>query len=126
MLPFEDPKHEGNSGKYHTGEPCIEKGCKKPAGTWWSPLWCHQHNVARLKRISASLEDAAARAALHAKIDEATKSLRQWAYDSSKTIKAMVLASGGSITIKNADRDRVTSGESTNYGDETTTYRVYP
>lgn len=43
MLPYQDPAHEGNSAKYHTGKPCIMKGCKSPSGTWWGPDWffCH-------------------------------------------------------------------------------------
>ena len=59
-FPYEDPTHEGNSDKYLTGNACIEKGCGKPAGTWWSPLWCFKHNVDRMKRIDASLNAIAA------------------------------------------------------------------
>lgn len=54
---FNDPNDEGNSEKYHTGKPCIEKGCENPAGTWWSPYWCFKHNVERLDRVSGQLED---------------------------------------------------------------------
>ncbi len=57
---FEDPLHEGNSHKHHTGKACREVGCVNPAGTAWSPYWCFEHNVARLKRISAQLDDIVA------------------------------------------------------------------
>lgn len=57
MEKFEDPKYEGNSSKYHTGEPCIEEGCERPAGTWWSPYWCFECNVKRMKRISKQLNN---------------------------------------------------------------------
>lgn len=125
MLPFEDPDHDGNSLKYHTGKACRTEGCKEPAGTFWSPHWCQAHNTARMHRITASLEDMTKKAEVSALIDKATEELRAWAYEQSKTIRAMVLASGGQITIKNSDLDRKTSGESTNYGTDTTTYRVY-
>lgn len=59
MFPYEDPNHEGNSDKHHTGKECIEPGCSKPAGTWWSPLWCFEHNVERMNRIDRSLKDIA-------------------------------------------------------------------
>jgi hypothetical protein len=57
LLAFEDPDHEGNSEKYHTGKKCIE--CEKPAGTAWGPFWCFEHNVSRMKRISAQLDQLA-------------------------------------------------------------------
>ena len=56
MAGFDDPTHEGNSPKYHTGKKCIVKGCDNPAGTWWSEYWCFECNVKRLNRISDSLE----------------------------------------------------------------------
>lgn len=77
LLPSEDPNHEGNSAKYHTGEPCITGGCCNPAGTWWSPLWCMEHNAERLKRITAGINDAIARAMLPAAVDAATADLRR-------------------------------------------------
>lgn len=125
MRAFEDPKHEGNSKKYHTGKTCIEKGCDRPAGTWWSPSWCFAHNVARMTRIGDGLKDAAARAELHALIDKETETLRAWAYETSRTMKAMVFAAGGEVTITNADKDRVAKSESVNYGEHTTTYRYF-
>lgn len=60
LAAFEDPNHDGNSAKYHTDEPCIVKGCDKPAGTWWSKLWCFEHNVERMKRIDRNLTEIAA------------------------------------------------------------------
>jgi len=49
MENFENPNHELNSDKYHTGEKCID--CDNPAGTAWSPLWCFECNVKRMRRI---------------------------------------------------------------------------
>ena len=56
MKAFENPKHEGNSSKYHTGKPCMNIGCAEPAGTWWSPLWCLRCNVKRLRRIGQQFD----------------------------------------------------------------------
>ena len=57
ILAFEDPDHEGNTSKYHTGKKCIEKDCNKPAGTAWSPYWCFECNVKRIRRIDNQLLD---------------------------------------------------------------------
>jgi len=57
LLPYEDPKHKGNSAEYHTGELCVEPDCEQPAGTAWSPLWCFVHNAQRIKRISRQLDE---------------------------------------------------------------------
>lgn len=56
MKPAEDPAHEGNAPKYHTGKLCRVAGCERIAGTWWSPHWCQQHNAERLSRITRSLD----------------------------------------------------------------------
>jgi hypothetical protein len=42
-----------------SGRVCIEKGCAEPAGTWWGPYWCPEHDAQRLDGISASLVDIA-------------------------------------------------------------------
>ena len=57
MENFENPEYEGNSSKYHTGKKCIERGCEKPAGTTWSPYWCFEHNVERIKRVDEGFEN---------------------------------------------------------------------
>lgn len=57
MKAYEDPNHEGNSSKYHTGKKCIN-GCGRPAGTAWSPYWCFECNVERMRRIGNQLRDA--------------------------------------------------------------------
>lgn len=54
MIPCYIPTHPGNSPVYYTGKPCRKRGCNNPAGTWWSPDWCFDHNVERLKRIDGS------------------------------------------------------------------------
>ena len=56
MKPFEDPNHEGNSNKYHTGKLCVERHCNNPAGTAWSPRWCFECNVKRMRDISNQFE----------------------------------------------------------------------
>jgi len=58
MAGYDDPKHEGNSQKYHTGKTCIVAGCNKPAGTLWSPFWCFECNVRRIDRINKQFERA--------------------------------------------------------------------
>jgi hypothetical protein len=55
MAGYDDPNHEGNSAKYHTGKLCIE-GCGRPAGTAWSPYWCFECNVERINRINEQFE----------------------------------------------------------------------
>ena len=56
IVEFADPAHEGNSRKYHTGKTCITEGCPNAAGTMWSPLWCFECNVKRIKRIDKQFE----------------------------------------------------------------------
>ena len=55
MAGYNDPNHEGNSEKYHTGKLCVE-GCRRPAGTAWSPYWCFECNVKRINRINKHLK----------------------------------------------------------------------
>ena len=57
--PPEDPAHEFNSPKYHTGKPCIERGCTNPAGTGWSRLWCQPCNAKRMRHITFALDTLA-------------------------------------------------------------------
>ena len=56
IIAYQDPDHEGNSPKYHTGDVCVEIRCEEPSGTAWSPLWCFRHNVKRMDRISKAFE----------------------------------------------------------------------
>jgi hypothetical protein len=39
-----------------SGRRCHEQPCDEPAGTWWGPHWCPNHDKERLDRISASLD----------------------------------------------------------------------
>ena len=43
-----------------SGRTCVEPGCDEPAGTWWGPLWCPEHDKERLDRCTAGLEAALA------------------------------------------------------------------
>jgi len=52
---YEDPNDSGNSPRWHTGKPCIEKDCTEPAGTAWSPFWCFKHNAERIRSIDRAL-----------------------------------------------------------------------
>lgn len=54
-MEFDDPNDEGNSPKYHTGKLCIE-GCGRLAGTAWSPYFCFECNVKRIRRINEELD----------------------------------------------------------------------
>lgn len=58
---YENPDDPLNAASYHTGRPCIERGCERPAGTHWSRFWCQPCNAARMKRISGVLEHEMAR-----------------------------------------------------------------
>jgi len=49
-------KKTGYGQKYHTGMLCIESGCNRPAGTWWSRFWCQKHDYERRKKITETLE----------------------------------------------------------------------
>lgn len=46
-----------------SGRVCIESGCDKPAGTFWGPLWCPEHDRERLDRIGRQLAEIARRQA---------------------------------------------------------------
>lgn len=61
MKPYKDPDHPGNSAKYHTGKPCCEPGCDRPAGTLWSPYWCFECNVERIERINGQIAEILAK-----------------------------------------------------------------
>ncbi len=50
---------DGYSSKYHTGKICINAGCKSPAGTAWTKLWCASCDKERKERISESIESIA-------------------------------------------------------------------
>lgn len=99
MKPTEDPNHKGNSAEYHTGKPCIVKGCTAPAGTWWGPSWCQKHNHERLERIGANLDDMIKRNELKRMVEEETKSLREMLYSAYAENRALVVAAGGKITV---------------------------
>ena len=61
MPKYAEPSDPLNDASHHTGRPCIEKGCDRPAGTHWSPLWCQPCNTERMDRISRNLEQELAR-----------------------------------------------------------------
>lgn len=105
MEPAADPNHPGNSAEYHTGKPCIVKGCKAPAGTWWGPHWCQEHNHARLEKIGATLESMVQRAAFSEAVDKATEALRQMLHDAYAETQALVLAAGGRVVVKPEHRN---------------------
>lgn len=58
--PYQDPHDPQNGSAYHTGKPCITQGCTNPAGTRWSPLWCHPCNVERMDRLNRQWSELAA------------------------------------------------------------------
>lgn len=99
MLAYQDANHAGNSAAHHSGKPCSVKGCKEPAGTAWSAHWCFQHNVERMDRISASLEDAVARAKFSEAVQTAIAQDRAQLLDAYATQHALIIAAGGKITV---------------------------
>lgn len=40
-----------------SGLVCIESGCGKPAGTFWGPYWCPEHDKQRLERVTAQFHE---------------------------------------------------------------------
>lgn len=54
-MDYRDKADEGNSSAHHTGRPCINRGCDNPAGTYWSVLWCYEHNVERMDLVNDRL-----------------------------------------------------------------------
>lgn len=42
---------------------CIEVGCDEPAGTPWGPLWCADHDAARISKVSTQLTNLLRRTA---------------------------------------------------------------
>lgn len=99
MKPAEDPNNFRNSSEYHTGKPCIAKGCKEPAGTWWGPHWCQKHNAERLERIGVGLDDMIRRNELRREVEKETATLRELLYDAYRENRALVVAAGGKITV---------------------------
>jgi len=55
-----DPEDSMNGARYHTGLPCIERGCTEPAGTAWGPHLCQHHNAERLDLFSRRLAEMSA------------------------------------------------------------------
>ena len=100
---YADPNHVGNSAKHYTGKQCIEKGCEAPAGTKWSPLWCFEHNVQRIDRISASLEDIVQQMSFSAALDKATESLGDMLTKEMRLVRALIIKAGGKVTITPSD-----------------------
>ncbi len=106
MIAYQDPDHEGNSAQHHSGKPCHTRGCKEPAGTAWSPLWCFKHNVERMDRISASLDDFAERAKFSALVDKACSDWRRTVGNLLNERNAILRAAGGKVTAtKEQHRD---------------------
>lgn len=99
LIAYQDPAHRGNSAEYHTGKPCMEKGCKEPAGTAWGKFWCFKHNVARMDRISANLEGMARKAEFSEAVQKAIEQERRMLLDAYATQHALIIAAGGKITV---------------------------
>jgi hypothetical protein len=51
---------DGHVCQQPSGRTCVEKGCLEPAGTFWGPMWCPEHDAQRLDRITASLSQISA------------------------------------------------------------------
>ena len=57
------PNCHGSSGhvcQKPSGVLCVEAGCDEPAGTLWTDLWCPEHDMERLDRVTAGLQSAMA------------------------------------------------------------------
>lgn len=115
MRPAEDPNHEGNSAKYHTGKPCTVAGCLDPAGTWWGKHWCQRHNAERLARIGGALEDAVSRGKFHEAVDGAVGRLRFMCDRLIAENRALIAAHGGNVTLTDEHYSAETASESVSY-----------
>ena len=100
MLAYQDPTHEGNSAAHHSGKPCRVKGCKEPAGTAWGAFWCFKHNVERMDRISATLDNMIERARFSEAVAAAIEQDRKFLHDAYATQHALIIAAGGKITVR--------------------------
>lgn len=90
------------------------------------PHWCQKHNVERLDRISANLATMEERARFSRMVDEALELWRRVAAEALAEKRAMVVAAGGTLTVRPEHRTHQGSGEgSSNHPDGSTTYRVY-
>ncbi len=126
LKPYADPNHIGNSAKYHTGKPCIERGCKAPSGTRWSPLWCFEHNVKRIDRISSSLEDFVKQAEFSAALDKAVESLHDMLAKEMRLVRTLIVKAGGTVTITPSDLAFKIMSESISYDkDGTEHWRIW-
>lgn len=57
MKAYADPGHPGNGKDYRTGLQCVESGCRRKAGTAWSPHWCQPCNAERMERIDQRFQE---------------------------------------------------------------------
>jgi hypothetical protein len=124
MLPYQDPNHKGNSAEYHSGKPCYTNGCTEAAGTKWSPLWCFKHNVERMDRISANLEDMVERAKFSALADKVAE---DWYHTVGNLIKernAILRAAGGKVTATKAQHRDSSHWSHQSHRDGSETYQI--
>lgn len=99
MLAYQDPTHAGNSAAHHNGKPCRVKGCKQPAGTAWGTLWCFEHNVERMDRISATLDNMVEKSRFSESVQKAIEQDQKLLLDAYATQHALIIAAGGKITV---------------------------
>lgn len=57
---YQDRDDPFNGPEYQTGKVCWTPGCNRPAGTWWSQLFCFDCNVKRMDKIDRNLRTMAA------------------------------------------------------------------
>ena len=54
---YEDKNCFENSAEFLSGLRCYEKDCENEAGTAWSPYFCVDCNIKRMKRIDKNLKE---------------------------------------------------------------------
>ena len=47
---------DGHVCQEPSGRTCIKKGCDRPVGTLWGPLWCPEHAEELLEDLTTQLE----------------------------------------------------------------------
>ena len=125
LIAYQDPNHSGNAVSYHTGKPCIEKGCEEPAGTAWGPHWCFAHNVARLDRISANLNEFSERAKFSEMAEKAADGWRGLVEKLLRERDAIIRAAGGKVTVTKAQLEaKQTYWSHQSHKDGSQTYRI--
>lgn len=120
MLAYQNPEHPSYRGK--PTEKCL--GCRKAVPkSAWGP-WCHPCNVERLDRISANLEDFAAKAAFDAAVQKAVSFNEHVVEKLMIERNAILRAAGGKVTATKEQHRHSSHWSHQSHRDGSETYRI--